>query len=124
MSNYFVGHCVQCEAVSTCTAIFHVTCGHRHGASYKPSDWPYPITITCQRCALRVQSRQAEDRNLVDVDINTKVIAKHKNSRYYVAKVVEKWEQTFHHVHFVDNSFTRVLKDSDFLVSDLLNKHS
>lgn len=113
MTDYFSGYCIQC----TCFASFHVTCGHRNGVEYRAGDWPDPIQIACKKCSNIAQTKkQAPERVLNEVQPEEMVIAKHKNSRYYTAKVVDKYEQVFHHVHFVDNSFTENIKSFDILV--------
>ncbi|CAG2115086.1 unnamed protein product [Medioppia subpectinata] len=113
MVDYFSGYCVQCK----CFASFHVTCGHRNGVVYAAGDWPEPITIACKKCSNVAQNnkKKLNDRVLNDVQNGETVIARHKNSRFYKAKIVNKIEQVFHHVHFDDNSFTEQLKGSDFL---------
>lgn len=111
MVDYFNGYCIQC----TCFASFHVTCGHRNGVQYRAGDWPDPIRIACKKCA-NISQPKKSDRVLNDVQTDQIVIAKHKNSRYYKARVVEKYNQVFHHVHFVDNSFTNNIKSSEILV--------
>lgn len=114
MVDYFNGYCIQCQ----CFSSFHVTCGHRNGVLYTAGDWPLPIVVSCHKCSVHSQPKtpKQSDRDLSEVSIDEMVIAKHKNRRYYEAKVVGKFEQIFHHVHFVDNSFTEYIKSSDILV--------
>lgn len=121
MVEYLTGYCIQCTTGSNCYTSFHVTCGHRQGVLYQAGDWPDPIVVTCKKCTQNSQSKkkQFSSRNLREVELGEKVIAKHKNKRYYNAKVVEKIEQVFHHVHFVDNSFTKNLKSCDILVKNV-----
>jgi hypothetical protein len=118
MVDYLTGYCIQCTSSSSCRTSFHVTCGHRHGVIYQAGDWPDPIVVTCYKCSnnSQLKKKQLSNKSLKEVEIGEKVIAKHKNKRFYNAKVIDIIEQVFHHVHFVDNSFTKNIKSCDILV--------
>lgn len=119
MVDYLTGYCIQCTTGNNCYTSFHVTCGHRQGVLYQAGDWPDPIVVTCKKCSQNSQSKKKQftsNRNLKEVEPGEIVIAKHKNKRFYNSKVIDKFEQVFHHVHFVDNSFTKNIKSCDILV--------
>lgn len=120
---YLSGYFIYCNTSGSHGHPFHVMCAYRQGAEFKSSDWPKPIIVKCKKCvdADAAKRKQIMERNLIEVDVGTDVIAKHKNRRFYHAKIVDKIDQVFHHVHFVDNSFTKLLKTSEFIVSKFVN---
>lgn len=54
--------------------------------------------------------------SLKGVSTGERVIAKHKNSRFYEAEVIGEREQMFCHVNFYDNSFSENLFPEDIVV--------
>lgn len=96
------GSCAQCSS-GRCTLSFHITCAHAAGVVFETSDWPFPIYITCQK---HVSNKEkGNHRNLPALKFSEKVIAKHKNGRYYKADVSNIRNQTFYAVDFDDGTF-------------------
>ena len=56
-------------------------------------------------------------RNLCKLEVGMKIIAKHKNTRYYLAEVTDCQQQTFYEVDFDDGSFSKDLFPEDIHVS-------
>lgn len=72
----------------------------------------------CKKCS-RVKITKKEVRNLDDMELESPVIAKYHNY-YSYGKVIEKHEQLFHHVQFVDNTLVDSIKSYDILVRFVL----
>ncbi|XP_045160410.1 uncharacterized protein LOC123525433 isoform X2 [Mercenaria mercenaria] len=103
--------CVQCSN-GRCTLSFHVTCAHAAGVVFETSDWPHPVYITCSRHMHLTKIKQKE-RKLTQLEVGDRVIAKHKNTRYYVAEVLDCRDQVFYEVDFDDGSFSHDLYPED-----------
>lgn len=69
----------------------------------------------CKKCSKNKASKK-EIRNLIDIEVESTVIAKY-NGLYTYAKVIGKHEELFHHVQFVDNTIVDSIKSYDILVS-------
>ncbi|RWS17149.1 lysine-specific demethylase 4C-like protein [Dinothrombium tinctorium] len=115
LADYIMGYCIQCYKAPKCIISFHVTCAHIAGIVFEASDWPDPIRAYCQKCTSHTLKRIAAENEGDDIEINTKVIARHRNRRYYEATVIGKSTEIRHHVHFVDNSFTENVRTSDII---------
>ena len=75
----------------------------------------YPIfNQRCKNFHLNLQLQHERDLNTLEE--GTKVIAKHKNTRYYMAEVLEHEEQVFYEVDFDDGSFSNDLYPEDIHV--------
>lgn len=111
------GICIQCSA-GKCSLSFHVTCGHVAGVTFETCDWPVPVYITCTRHT--ANKEKMFDRNLSEVQIEDKVIAKHKNGRYYQCEVIDKYVQDFYSVDFEDSSYSDNLLPEDIKSRDCL----
>ncbi|XP_060556454.1 uncharacterized protein LOC132717074 isoform X2 [Ruditapes philippinarum] len=101
--------CVQCSN-GRCTLSFHVTCAHAAGVVFETSDWPHPVYITCSR---HMHLTKQKERKLTPLEVGDRVIAKHKNTRYYVAEVLDCRDQVFYEVDFDDGSFSHDLYPED-----------
>ncbi|GFX30025.1 probable lysine-specific demethylase 4B [Trichonephila clavipes] len=95
------GTCVQCQS-GKCYLPYHVTCGYMAGVIFETNDWPEPIHMICTRHA--AARRKPPKRQLTNVFVGEKVIAKHKNKRYYWAVVKKKYIQEYYSILFEDNS--------------------
>lgn len=60
---------------------------------------------------------QHKERQLNPLNTGDKVIAKHKNTRYYLADILECRDQIFYEVDFDDGSFSKDLYPEDIHVS-------
>ncbi|XP_052775093.1 uncharacterized protein LOC128213442 isoform X2 [Mya arenaria] len=102
--------CVQCSN-GKCTLSFHVTCAHAAGVVFETSDWPHPVYITCSRHVHLTKTKR--DRELQPISVGDRVIAKHKNTRFYNAEVLDVRDHTFYRVDFDDGSFSDDLYPED-----------
>ncbi|CAI9728298.1 lysine-specific demethylase 4C-like [Octopus vulgaris] len=113
------GSCAQCS-YGRCTLSFHITCAHAAGVVFETSDWPYPVYITCHRH--NSNKEKTRRNNLMSLKISDKVIAKHKNRRYYKADVSAIKNQIFYAVDFNDGSFSDNLFPEDIQGRDCLTE--
>ncbi|CAN8027863.1 unnamed protein product [Ixodes persulcatus] len=122
------GACIQCTS-GRCTTAFHVTCAHAAGVSFETYDWPLPVFVTCTKHAnspnqkasfpfgLCLHSRvQAEE--LPPVAVGSRVVAKHKNGRYYWGRVRGTHSQDLYSVDFEDHSSSNNLLPEDIVSRD------
>lgn len=113
------GSCAQCSS-GRCTLSFHITCAHAAGVMFETSDWPFPIYITCQKHVNHKE--KARRRNMPALKISDRVIAKHKNGRYYKAEISAVRNQTFYAVDFDDGSFCDNLFPEDIQEMDCVTE--
>lgn len=109
--------CVQCS-FGRCAKSFHVTCGFAAGAKFEISDWPVPIYVSCLKHV--TSHNKAEGRHLEqlqDLMEGELVIAKHRNRRFYWAKIVDVCKKRLYEVDFEDGSFSEDLLPEDIEVS-------
>ncbi|RWS26552.1 lysine-specific demethylase 4C-like protein [Leptotrombidium deliense] len=114
-SEYIQGYCIQCYRAPKCSSAFHVTCAYMAGINFETSDWPDPIRAYCKKCTAMMKNGREIESDKDDVELNTSVIARHKNRRFYEAVVIKKENEIRHHVHFIDNSFSENIRSSDIL---------
>ncbi|XP_005110555.1 uncharacterized protein LOC101863626 isoform X3 [Aplysia californica] len=103
--------CVQCSQ-GRCTKAFHVTCAYAAGVKFEISDWPVPIYISCAR-HLATQHRTERQEELLELTAGDLVLAKHRNKRYYKAKVVHVLRNRLYEVDFDDGSYSEDLLPED-----------
>ncbi|XP_059165275.1 mucin-4-like [Physella acuta] len=112
--------CVQCSS-GRCTKSFHVTCGYAAGVKFEISEWPVPIYVSCIKHISthhRLEGRHNEE--LRDLNQGDKVVAKHKNRRFYWAKVIHVQRNRLYEVDFDDGSFSEDLLPEDIEGRDCL----
>ena len=97
------GTCVQCTA-GRCTTALHVSCAQAADVLFEASEWPRSIYITCNKHTT-IKGKRAE-RQLTPLRPGERVLAKHKNGRYYKGKVETVRPVTFIEVDFEDGTFT------------------
>ncbi|KAM8839787.1 lysine-specific demethylase 4A [Synchiropus picturatus] len=103
------GCCVQCSH-GRCTTAFHPTCALAAGILMHPDDWPLVVYITCHRHKAPATPQRNATRELT---VGQRVIAKHKNGRYYHSEVQELSTVTFYEVIFDDGSYSDNLFPED-----------
>lgn len=109
--------CIQCSH-GRCYQAFHTTCAYVAGIQFETSDWPYPIYCTCLKHQNKGKEKEMQ-RQLNDLIVGDKVIAKHKNGRYYHAKIGEVSRRKLYEVDFDDGSVS-----DDLLPEDVVSHNS
>ncbi|BFZ16512.1 hypothetical protein BsWGS_19551 [Bradybaena similaris] len=104
--------CVQCS-VGKCMTSFHVTCAYQAGVKFEVSDWPIPVYFTCLKHLSRGSSRIKHPQQLSLVHEGDKVVAKHKNTRFYCGRVVAVTQRSRFVVDFDDGSYSEELIAED-----------
>ncbi|XP_046420050.1 lysine-specific demethylase 4C-like isoform X1 [Neodiprion fabricii] len=100
------GACLSCDH---CEAYFHPSCGLIAGATFAvPIFDSYKLQISCHR-------HNNEKEKIPMVRQGEAVWAKHRNSRYYRAKIDSINDTLFYMVTFDDNSFRDDLYPSDII---------
>ncbi|KAF7491569.1 putative lysine-specific demethylase 4B [Sarcoptes scabiei] len=134
MVNYIIGCCVRCNN-GMCSEYFHVTCAYREGVAFELNDNQSSIRMTCKKCQMVRQNRIEKDMSSVksinnnifpslklnnsnEIDLDMMVVAKFDNHCYSYAKVIDKYEELFHHVQFVDNTMVNTIRSNDILNRD------
>ncbi|EEC10206.1 jumonji domain-containing protein, putative [Ixodes scapularis] len=122
------GACIQCT-FGRCTTAFHVTCAHAAGVSFETYDWPLPIFVTCTKHANSPNQKASSPFGLClhfrdlagelpPVAVGSRVVAKHKNGRYYWGRVRSTHSQDLYSVDFEDHSSSNNLLPEDIVSRD------
>lgn len=109
----FSGVCIQCS-VGKCTMAFHVTCAHAAGVRFEACDWPLLVFVTCPKHPVYQQTENGCKSK--EVAVGQKVIAKHKNARYYHCTVIDKQTKVYYSAMFEDGATS-----DDILPCDIQN---
>eukprot|EP00794_Sanderia_malayensis_P007810 gene7809-8656_t len=107
------GACVQCIA-GKCAHSFHITCGFQNGIPLYSGDWPMPLEFMCRQHA-KTRFNRGRKRAKAQVNEQDIVFAKHKNGRFYKARVESIESTIFYYVVFEDGSFCHDLPPEDIL---------
>lgn len=92
--------------------------------AFLTADWPLPVFVKCTKhlnppvaAGSRPDAGPGQRPPPPPVAVGSRVVAKHKNGRYYWGQVVESRSQDFYAVDFEDNSSCDNLRPSDVVVS-------
>ncbi|XP_047146045.2 lysine-specific demethylase 4A isoform X1 [Hydra vulgaris] len=107
-----MGACLQCKC-RKCAVSFHVTCSFHYGIALRFGDWPTLIEVVCPKHARQKLQTVSEIKERPPVVEGDFVLAKHKNGRYYKAKVLETSMVLYYKVVFEDKSFCFDLPPGD-----------
>ncbi|XP_041913109.1 LOW QUALITY PROTEIN: lysine-specific demethylase 4B-like [Alosa sapidissima] len=95
------GACIQCSHES-CSTSFHVTCAHLAGVVMKPADWPYVVSVTCQKHKRTNQKVKVGSRDLL---LGQQVIGRYSNGWFYRCIIIGMATQILYEVNFDDGSY-------------------
>ncbi|PAA65735.1 hypothetical protein BOX15_Mlig027779g1, partial [Macrostomum lignano] len=102
-----------CKCSYNCSTHFHPSCAYYSGALIEVYDWPWPSWITCRRH--RGSFASSESQPPVQIKTGDRVVAKHKNGRYYPGQVVQRVSAQQFSVDFQDGSFSEDVPRSSFI---------
>uniref|UniRef100_A0A1I8JGV4 [histone H3]-trimethyl-L-lysine(9) demethylase n=1 Tax=Macrostomum lignano TaxID=282301 RepID=A0A1I8JGV4_9PLAT len=102
-----------CKCSYNCSTHFHPGCAYYSGALIEVYDWPWPSWITCRRH--RGSFASSESQPPVQIKAGDRVVAKHKNGRYYPGQVVQRVSAQQFSVDFQDGSFSEDVPRSSFI---------
>ncbi|CAG5121108.1 unnamed protein product [Candidula unifasciata] len=109
--------CVQCS-VGRCMTSFHVTCAYHAGIKFEVSAWPAPVYVTCLKHLSGPSKRTRHPRKLSVVSAGDRVVAKHKNTRFYWGKVVGVTKRKLFVVDFDDGTYSQNILPGDIQGQD------
>ncbi|XP_062411494.1 lysine-specific demethylase 4B isoform X2 [Sardina pilchardus] len=95
------GACIQCSH-ENCSTSFHVTCAHLAGVVMKPADWPYVVSVTCQKHKQTNQKVKVGSRDLL---LGQQVIGRYSNGWFYRCIIIGMATQIVYEVNFDDGSY-------------------
>uniref|UniRef100_A0AAY4BBJ3 [histone H3]-trimethyl-L-lysine(9) demethylase n=1 Tax=Denticeps clupeoides TaxID=299321 RepID=A0AAY4BBJ3_9TELE len=110
------GACIQCSYES-CSTSFHVTCAHLAGVVMKPADWPYGVSVTCQKHKQTIQKPKPGSR---DISLGQQVIGRNSDGWFYRCTVIGIASQTLYEVNFDDGSYSDNVLPENLMSHDCL----
>uniref|UniRef100_A0AAY4BB79 [histone H3]-trimethyl-L-lysine(9) demethylase n=1 Tax=Denticeps clupeoides TaxID=299321 RepID=A0AAY4BB79_9TELE len=108
------GACIQCSYES-CSTSFHVTCAHLAGVVMKPADWPYGVSVTCQKHKQTIQKPGSRD-----ISLGQQVIGRNSDGWFYRCTVIGIASQTLYEVNFDDGSYSDNVLPENLMSHDCL----
>uniref|UniRef100_A0A8C9X0S2 Lysine-specific demethylase 4B n=1 Tax=Sander lucioperca TaxID=283035 RepID=A0A8C9X0S2_SANLU len=102
------GACIQCS-FENCATSFHVTCAQIAGVVMTPADWPYVVSVTCQK-----------HKSPQPLKLGQRVIGRNSDGWYYHCTIIGMATQTFYEVNFDDGSYCDNLFPENILSHDCL----
>uniref|UniRef100_A0A8C7ZBC2 [histone H3]-trimethyl-L-lysine(9) demethylase n=1 Tax=Oryzias sinensis TaxID=183150 RepID=A0A8C7ZBC2_9TELE len=110
-SNQNRGACIQCT-YENCATSFHVTCAQIAGVLMKPADWPYVVSVICQK------HKKAPPKGPL---LGQTVIGRNRDSWYYHCTIIGMATQTFYEVNFDDGSYCDNVYPENIVSHDCLH---
>uniref|UniRef100_A0A8C7ZI93 Lysine-specific demethylase 4B n=1 Tax=Oryzias sinensis TaxID=183150 RepID=A0A8C7ZI93_9TELE len=115
-SNQNRGACIQCT-YENCATSFHVTCAQIAGVLMKPADWPYVVSVICQKHKKTKTATKTSQGPL----LGQTVIGRNRDSWYYHCTIIGMATQTFYEVNFDDGSYCDNVYPENIVSHDCLH---
>ncbi|XP_033937195.1 lysine-specific demethylase 4B isoform X2 [Pseudochaenichthys georgianus] len=114
------GACIQCSQ-ENCATSFHVTCAQIAGVVMTPADWPYVVSVTCNRHKRFPPKPRTSLKSQQGLNLGQKVIGRNSDGWYYHCTLIGMATQTFYEVNFDDGSYCDNLHPENILGHNCLH---
>uniref|UniRef100_A0A8C7ZI76 [histone H3]-trimethyl-L-lysine(9) demethylase n=1 Tax=Oryzias sinensis TaxID=183150 RepID=A0A8C7ZI76_9TELE len=119
-SNQNRGACIQCT-YENCATSFHVTCAQIAGVLMKPADWPYVVSVICQKHKKAPPKTKTATKTSQGPLLGQTVIGRNRDSWYYHCTIIGMATQTFYEVNFDDGSYCDNVYPENIVSHDCLH---
>uniref|UniRef100_A0A3P9MKP0 Lysine-specific demethylase 4B n=1 Tax=Oryzias latipes TaxID=8090 RepID=A0A3P9MKP0_ORYLA len=119
-SNQNRGACIQCT-YENCATSFHVTCAQIAGVLMKPADWPYVVSVICQKHKKAPPKTKTATKTSQGPFLGQTVIGRNRDSWYYHCTIIGMATQTFYEVNFDDGSYCDNVYPENIVSHDCLH---
>ncbi|XP_017268997.1 lysine-specific demethylase 4B [Kryptolebias marmoratus] len=113
------GACIQCT-YENCATSFHVTCAQVAGVVMKPADWPYLLSVTCQKHKKGPQKARIVPKAPQVLDLGKRAIGRNADSWFYPCTIIGIATQTSFEVNFEDGSYCDNVQPENIISHDCL----